>query len=347
MMKIWNKNRSIVIVLCCVLFFSCNKKEIETNRRTAEVTIYTNDLASYVTFDTLVKVENLKTKKILFQKKINCEQLIVPTVLVKKHNYLYFPLNDSVLSCVNFKTEKEIWKYKFEDVITGLKNVNDSIILVDLRDAGVVALNIMTGKRIYEIKDSNNSRCNSPSVHNIVFDEKYFWVSDFDCGTVTAFNLKDGKEVWKYKSKINGAVRLLLTKDYVFCGITGNPMNKEGAVFLIDKKSGTLVFAKPEQFDLITKPVNYKNKVIYYGYNSKLSELDLDTKTIKVIKEFNEDELSCGNQLFLLDNTLYFDDCRFNINQLNLISSDFKVLGKSGSNLLGVYKKGKVVEFIY
>lgn len=338
---------SITTVIICLLLFSCNKNDISPNRKTSEINLTDDGIALYSTYDTFVKVDNIKTNQNLFRIKVKSKQIIIPTALSKKRNYIYFPLNDTVISCRDFKTKKEIWNFNCSGVIISLKNANDSIILIGIRNKGILALNMITGKKEYEINDSNSSACNSSSIHDVTSDGKLFFVPDFNCSTIIAYNLKTGKEAWRYSSKISGAIRSLLMKDFVFCGITGDPTKKEGAVLVLDKNSGQLLFEKKDQFDLIVKPIIYKNKIIYYNYNSKLNEFNPENKTITVLHKFKKDELSCGTQLFLKDGYIYFNDCKFNLNRFDLRTNENKVLDKSKSYLLEVYKKDNKIEFIY
>jgi outer membrane protein assembly factor BamB len=347
-----NKNLNQVIstiLLASIFLVSCNENKIKNknNHKTAEVNIYSDSLALYTTFDSLIKVENIITNKNLYKLKIKNDQTTIPSLLIEKNNYLYFPFNETLLNCVNFRTKKRIWKFNCEGTITSLKNVNDSIILIGVRGYGIIALNTITGNKLYQQKDSNKSVCNSSSMYDLVFDEKLFFVSDSYCNNVTAFNFRNGKKIWGYKSKLALASRPILIKKFIFVGITGNPMKNEGKVVLLDKCSGKIIFEKNEPFDLITKPVLYKNKVIYYTYDFKLNEFDLDTKTTKVIYQFKEDEFGCGYQFFLKGDNIYFDDCKFNLNRFSLKTHKIKILGKSKSSLLGIYKNKNKIRFLY
>src|SRR6187431_1409320 len=117
---------SIIIVLC---FIACDKsKEIDTNNhKTSEVTIHGDSLALYITYDSLINVENIISSKKIYQTKINNGETTIPTILIEKNNCLYFPVNETILSCVDFRTKKNKWIFKCEGTIRSLKNANNKI----------------------------------------------------------------------------------------------------------------------------------------------------------------------------------------------------------------------------
>lgn len=331
---------SIVILFC----FSCKKHDkksvIEINCISK---LFNDSLLVSRMDDSIISIKNIRSNKrdSFISKTSNCLQPILDT-----NNNLYTLITDELFQCFNIKRKKTNWHFKSSEQINNFKLFENNLIL-NIRNYGLIVLDSKTGKSKFELKNSHSSECHSMLVNDFFVENDYLYVTDFKCSNLICFDLKSGKEVWNYKSKINGATQLLIVKDYVFCGITGDPLKKEGLIVLLDKFSGKLKFEQQEQFDLITKPIIFKNKIIYYSYNSKINEFNFENFKAKTLIELNNSGGICDGQFYLLENNIYFTDCNFEINKFDLNHNKLYKLGTASKSLTTIYKIDNKIEFVY
>jgi hypothetical protein len=336
--------KKIVIGLSLILFMvfckKLNQKELENN---CVSKLFNDSILISKNQDSLIIIKNITNNKkdSLVSQTSNCLQPIL-----SNDNNLYTLISDELFQCIDIKTKIVKWNFKPPEQINNFKLFDNNLIF-SVRDYGLIILDSETGKTKYELKSSHLSECHSMLINDFLVKNNYLYVSDFRCNNLVCFDLKNGKEVWNYKFKIEGATQFLLINDFVFCGITGNPVKKEGSIVLLDRLSGEVKFEKDEQFDLITKPIVFKNKVIYYSYNSKIIEFDVENFKSKKIVHFDDSNGICDGQIYLLDDNIYFIDCNFQIKKFDLNLNKLYKLGKAPKSLTTIYKINNEVKLIY
>lgn len=265
--------KNIILVLSSVfLLFSCNnfsqKHNIENN---CVSNIFNDCILISKNQDTIINLKNIKNNEVytIVSKTSNCLQ-----PLLDNKNILYTPISDELFQCIEIKSKKVKWSFKPPEQINNFKLFGEDLVF-SIRDYGLIILDSTTGKLKYELKTLNDSKCQSMLINDFFVENNNLYVSDFRCGDLVCFDIKTGKEIWQYKSEINGATQILLINDYIFCGVTGNPLKNEGLIVLLDKFSGIIKFKQRAKIDLITKPITFNNKIIYYSYDSKINEFDI------------------------------------------------------------------------
>lgn len=345
------KNRLILIVALVVsasfFILSCHKKNEPKIRLNNTAAIFNDSLLVFNTLKDSVVIENINNKKILFSKKINDTEAIRPQPVLDKNNRLFGVFSEDKLSCIDIKTNTAKWTYVTNQKINIIKSVNDTLIIIGIRDFGLTALNSKTGKPVYHLEESHSSVCNSSFIIEFTFDKEKLYVSDFQCNTISSYNLNNGKKIWSFKSSLEGLSRLLIYNNYIFCGITGNPIENEGKIILLDKKTGTVLAEENQTFDLIANTIVYKNNILYYTYNGALKEFDLEERKSKTFYQFNKENRLCDSQLHLIQNDLYFEDCQFNVVRFNLLNKTSKKIEQKPKGLNEVYLSNNEVKFVY
>ena len=333
---------SLVVFNACT---SSDKNKISyRNVHTSQV--FNDSLLAYTTVENVVKVENIKTDKVVFWEKLTDENWSQP--IIDKQNTIYYASSVNTFQCRNVDTKKQVWILKTGDEVRDFKLVNDSTIVFSSRDFGLKAVDSKTGKIRYEIEDLNdNNPCLATTlIYHFSFDETNFYANDLNCNNVIAYRSADGKKVWEFNAEVEGTTASLRHDNYIFCGITGDPLKNEGEIYLLDSKNGKVLFSKKTPFDLIVHPIAYKNKIIYYTYDYKLNILDLDTLKTAVLCEFKQEQ-GVRSQLFLIGDTVYFEDFSLAITRLNLKTGTKQKIGNSPRGLSDVYKIGNKIKFVY
>ncbi|WP_193844431.1 PQQ-binding-like beta-propeller repeat protein [Flavobacterium hungaricum] len=309
--------------------------------------IFNDSLLVCSTLSDSIVIENIRNKKIIFSKIINDDEAIRPQPVLDKNNLLYGVFSENKLSCFDIKNNVPKWTYNTEEKINVIKAVNDSLIVIGIRAFGLTVLNSQSGKPLYHLEESHSSLCNSSFIIQFTFDKEKLYVSDFQCHTVAAYDLKNGKKLWSYKSSLSGLSKLLVYKNFIFCGITGNPLKKEGKIVLLDKNNGSVLAEEDQAFDLITAPIVYQNKILYYTYTGALKEFDPEELKSKTLYQFNKENEICSTQLHLIQNDLYLEECELNIIKFNLQTKTIKKVTEKKKGLNAVYLSKNEVEFVY
>lgn len=336
-----------ILLFIALLILSCQTKNDDKIRLSGTAAIFNDSLLVCSTLKDSVVVENIKNKKILFSTKINDTETIRPQPILDKNNRLYSVFSENKLSCMDIKTNTPKWTYNTEQKINVIKCINDTLVIIGIRNFGLTALNSQTGKPIYHLEESHSSLCNSSFIIEFTFDKEKLYVSDFQCNTLSAYNLNNGEKIWSYKSVLNGLSKLLIYNNFIFCGITGNPMKNEGKIIVLDKKTGTVLAEENQAFDLIANPIVYHKNILYYTYDGALKEFDFEELKSKTCYRFNKENKPCDSQFHLIGNDLYFEDCQFNIVRFNLKNKTLKKIEQKKKGLNAVYLYNNEVEFVY
>ncbi|MFD1602124.1 PQQ-binding-like beta-propeller repeat protein [Flavobacterium artemisiae] len=335
------------LLFISLLIIACQKKNNDTFRLSGTASVFNDTLLVCSTLKDSVIIENIKNKNIIFSKKINDTEAIRPQPILDKNNRLYSVFSENKLSCIDIKTNTAKWTYTTEQKINAIKCVNDTLIVIGIRDFGLTALNSQTGKPVYHLEESHSSVCNSSFIIEFTFDKEKLYVSDFQCNTLSAYKLNNGKKIWSYKSDLEGLSKLLVYNNFIFSGITGNPMKNEGKILLLDKKTGTVLAEENQTFDLIANTIVYNNNILYYTYDGVLKEFDLEAQKSKTFYKFNKENKPCDSQFHLIGNDLYFEDCQFNIVRFNLKKKTLKKIEQKKKGLNAVYLYNNEVKFVY
>jgi|GEM_PF-2326043 len=339
----------ILSLLFLLSLFSCKESETNyTDRRHALIAnidakenlltySYSNDN------DYAIKIEDLKTNKTIFSTKITDNCFTEPKIHQDK---LYFPESNQTFICLDYKTKKIIWKLPTKGRIREFQFVKDDLIIASIDLYGLVAINSDTGKVMYELLLHSNKNCqidNAP--YPIGFDEKYLYVANFNCTSLSTYEIYSGKNIWSKKENPTALSNFIVAGEYLFIG--SNESDKKSKIMLLEAKTGKLLFKQNSSFDIFMDPMVYQNKIYYQTSNSLLNVFDTEKKTIKTVFNFNKtDHIGC-NQIYQVDHSLYIQDCNYNVNKIDLKTNKRQIVDKGQKGLLGVYKINHVVKFIY
>ncbi len=304
----------------------------------------TDSLLIYATWDSYIVIENILTDRKLHEIKIQDNCFAKPLL---KDNKLYFPTSNKQFSCYDLTTKKIIWNCEIRGTCMLFKLLKNRLIINE-KDYGISALNILSGKKEFELNYIYNEKCSIPdlSPYYIVCNEDNFYVCNWQCKTITAFDGLTGKEVWNksFGSAVSNAV---VINNYIFMGFDN--MYKGGKIYLLDSKTGNILFEQGNKFQVRFNPIQYKNDIYFYSYDNKLNKFDVSNKSNKVIYSFDNTNSPGGDQMFLLDNYLYYSagDPMF-IYRFNLNNNTLDKIQEADKSIYGVYKKAdNKIEFIY
>ncbi len=293
--------------------------------------------------DYAIKIEDLKTDKILYSFKIKDNSFTEPKI---HNNKICFPESNESFICMDYKRNIILWKIQTKGRVREFQYVNDDMIIASIDSYGIVAINSNSGKVMYELllhADQNCSIDNAP--RPITYDDNHFYLADFNCNSVAAYDILSGKKVWSVNRNSAALSNLIVAGKYIFVGSNDN--YKTGEIILLEAKTGKLVYQHESKFEIMCNPIHYKNKIYYYTYDSRLNEFDIENRTSKIIYSFSKEDDISGSQIYPLDNFLYFQDLSFNLNRIDLSTLKKEFIEKSPKGLLGVYKIKNEIKFVY
>lgn len=338
MKKFWH------LILLSLLFSCKESKKLDYDKRHALIANINSkeNLLTYSYWDDedyAIKTEDLRNNKIIYSTKIQDVCFTEPRI---SNDKLYFPESNQLFTCVDYKTKKVIWKLPTKGRIREFQIVRDDIIIASVDVYGLIAINANTGKIMYELLLHSDKNCQVDfAPHPITFDEKYFYVADFNCTMISAYEISSGKKIWG-KTKNSSISNFIVAGKYIFLG--NNTNNGNGEIMLLEAETGKILFIQKSSFNIFIDPVFYQNKIYYHTEDSQLKEFDIATKKIFDLKKL--DDLGCG-QIFKIDHFLYVQDCDYNINKIDINSSKKEIVAKGEKGLLGVYKINDEVRFVY
>jgi len=292
-----------------------------------------NKLA-YSTWDKKVIVEDVEKKDTLFVQKTKDLCYITPKIKV---SYVFFKSADDEFMCFNTKNNELQWKITTDNIPNDFVILNNSIGLLNIKQKGIVGVNIENGKKEYLLKYEYDKECLSPDVspYPIVYDEQSFYVSNWQCKTIRAFNINNGQELWN-KNLSRGASKSILYKDKIFVGI--DEYYKGGKIYILDSNNGNVLSIQSDVHILLRRtPVLWKDKVIFYDYyKNSLEEYDFETNKINTIKQYHKSHgktekrsNEITGQLFLVNDFLYYQNNQFNIMKFDLNAKKETIIAKS------------------
>lgn len=296
----------------------------------------------YVVDDNVLVVKDLNDEEIL-KKNISNSFTYKPLIFNDK---IFFSESNDFICCWDLKTKKLLWKQKSPNNVKSIIKLNEKRILINIKNYGFIVLDSERGEILYNIL-RNKDNCHSPdlSPYPVVVDNNNFYISNWNCNSISSFNISNGKLLWSKKLE-NGIYTALLYEDYIFLGFNNSYEN--GGTYLVEKKTGTVVFKKELLFEERLEPIIKNNKVFFYTYDKELNAFDFKTKTDKVVCKFTPSDDISGGQMYLIDNNIYFQDSNFDIFKFDLLNYKKELIGKSNfGGIEGVYKKNNHAVLIF
>ncbi|WP_294240899.1 PQQ-binding-like beta-propeller repeat protein [uncultured Chryseobacterium sp.] len=342
----------ILIPLFFLLLFSCKKTEYHDgkNRYATVATINSKDslLAySYTKGSNYeIKLEDLRTYKTIYSKKISNNCFTEPRT---QNGKLYFPESDHLFTGVDYKTGKISWKLPPPGRIREFQIVNNHIIIASIDLYGIMAIHAHTGKILYELPLHSDKNCQVDFAPcPIGFDETYFYVSNFNCSLISAYEISSGKKVWSKTESASALSNFTVAGKYIFLGYNlHNNDNLSGEIMLLEAHTGKLLYRQFALFDIFTDPVPYGNKMYYHTYDYRLQELDVENKTERTLFTFEKSNDFGGNQIYRQDHFLFLQDIQYNILKIDLHTFKKEIFEKGNKGMLGVYKLKDKINLIY
>jgi len=298
----------------------------------------------YATWDSLIVVEDIGTGEILHNIKIQNNCYARPLL---HNNKLYFPWSDSDFSCYDLALRQIIWNRKIGGACRSFE-LCKQILVINEKDYGISGIDMSSGDKKYELKYTYDVTCSIPdlSPYYIVCNQNYFYVCNWICKTITAFDGVTGKEIWNktFGSAVSNAISV---NNYIFLGIDNS--YQEGKIYLLDSKTGKILFEQNNKFQVRFNPILSHNKIYFYSYDNKLNRFNVTDKTNEVVFNFNDGNNPGGGQMYLLDNYLYYSagDPMF-IYRFDINNNKLEKVKKAEKSLYEVYTGNKKkIEFIY
>lgn len=338
------------VLLLLLLFFilSCKEeKNTDYNKRHALIVNINpkNNLLTYSYWKNnnyAIKIEDLKTNKTIFSTKITDNCFTEPRI---NNDRLYYPESSDTFVCLDYKTKKIIWKLPIKGRIREFQFVTNDLIIASIEVYGLIAINSNTGKIMYELLLHSDKDCVVDfAPQPIGFDENYFYVTNFNYTSISAYEISSGKNVWSRKENTTPLSNFIVVGKYIFMG--SSESDEKNEIILLEAKTGKLLFRQNLSVNTFVDPVVYQKKVYYQTNEYLLNEFDTEKKTFKTIFNFNKDHIGC-NQIFLLNHSLYIQGCNYNVNKIDLKTNKRQIVDKGEKGLLGVYKINNDVKFIY
>ncbi len=321
-----------------------NVKELRLHNQPVANTIATvNSWCTFSSWDSAVNIIDIGTQSVHFKKKLDAICYAKP---VLKRTHLFLPTSEEYFDCIDINTGKTIWTKKTNGKITNFDFINDSIIILSVNHYGIIALNSIDGSHLYSLLYNYNT-CNLPDLSPwlINFDKNVFYVTNWECCNLSAIESSTGKILWETTIGIEYYAGIpLLLGDNIFLGL--NKSYKGGKVLLIEKNKGEVIFETNIPFESRMHPVLNGEDILFYTYDKKIYSFNFHSKQITEVVALSEENDCSGNQLFLINNAIFFSDNSFYINELNLKTRKIKRILKVESSLLHAIRFGKNIYFI-
>lgn len=295
------------------------------------------DQLSYSTWDTTVCLYDIKQKSVLFEKKLEDIGYARPIVSLDQQKIFTTVASDK-LSCIRIDDGKPIWETQLSGKCRKFELIDQKIILASIANKGIILLDSKTGE-IVRRHNYNYSTCNLPDLSpwESSADSSQYFVSNWECKGITAFDIKTGNINWTYGDHKDGYYgRSLLIGDYLFSGSNNN--YKGGRIVLIDRSNGELIFQKDIHFEERCHPILYKNKVIFATYDGRLNSLDLDNHTLETLYQSDKKSTPTDGQIYLAGDSLFYSDSNFQLNCLNLKTNQVEKISSLKRSLQGLFK---------
>ncbi|MDA6070181.1 PQQ-like beta-propeller repeat protein [Flavobacterium sp. AC] len=326
----------VVLLLLFYKFFQLDTKTTISNFNKVD------NYICYVAEDTILVVKDLNDEKVL-EKNLSNSFGYKPLIFNDK---IFFSESNDVICCWDLKTKKVLWKQKTPNIVKAIIKLNEKTILINIKNYGFMVFNSEHGEVLYNIL-RNKDDCHSPdlSPYPVIVDNNNFYISNWNCNSISSFDISNGKVLWSKKLE-DGIYTSLLYEDYIFLGFNNSYEN--GGAYLVEKETGIVVFKKQLLFEERLKPLIKNNKVFFYTYDKKLNEFDFKTRTDKVVGKFTSSDDISGGQMYLIDNNIFFQDSNFDVFKFNLLNYKKELIGKSDfGGIEEVYKKNNQAVIVF
>jgi len=338
-------------IFILLLLFSCKK---EIGKEMVKETIVPNTVSikgskiTYYTYDKNLYVKDIDEGEIEYSKKV--EEVFVFKPILINEKTLITAFDGNTLGCINIDNGNVKWEYTFESKIMDIKYFNNKVLIVNIKDYGIVALDIK-GKLIYNILYDYNI-CFAPdtSPYSVFSSEEMLFVSSLNCKTVTAYNINSGELIWSFKKNFSVLSDVFYFNNKVFVAI--NNYYKEGKLLVLNSNSGKILYEKGCNIETRLKPVLYKEKLYYYTFfgsrqYSSIIEFNTNNFEKKIIYKMTKDNDISGRQIYKLNDNIFFNDNKLNIIKLSLNDYNFNIVREDVTNFNGVtYLKNDELFFI-
>lgn len=329
----------IIFIFCLFLLLSCNSEPVTKEFKRLELNIVSDtdvvldSIILYATWDTTINIYSLIKQDVSFKIKLNNICHAIP--LLEKGK-LYFPLSTEEFVCMDVNTHSIIWKAKINGRCSRFDLVSDSMIVASVNNYGIVALDIKTGNKRYELLYSfKETQLPDLSPWPVAFDDKQLYISNWQRSLISCFQKSDGKLLWKITNEELGmAGEPVVLGKQLFFGV--NFLYKNGLVLLIDKETGKIDFKTPSLFEERMKVINRNDSIYFYTYDQKLNIFYPKQQMIKTVYTFSDEDDISGSQMKLLDDDFYYSDNSFIVTKFSLKDLQMKKLGKQSMQVTGV-----------
>jgi len=126
-------------------------------------------------------------------------------------------------------------------------------------------------------------------------------------------------------------------------------MYKGGKIFLLNSETGDILFEQDSKFQVRFTPIQYNDNIYFYSYDNKLNKFDVEKRNNSVIFSFDNTNCPGGDQMFLLENDLYYSTGNpMFIYRFNLTNNELEKMQQAIKSVYGVYKtSNNKVEFVH
>ncbi len=272
-----------------------------------------DSLVAYSTWEAAVVVRNFITDSIIFKQRVPDICYAAPAL---HGDLLFTPVSFGDFACINYRKHTTLWTCHCPNGGTWsyFTFANDSLIIANVKNYGIIALNGRTGEKVYEIlvdkKDPHFITDLSPYPLTVDSDRLYIsnWSGGYD--DVAAFNIADGTSRWKkrFDSSYYAGESVIKGK-YLFVGLNG--YYKYGATALLNKYTGS-TYAKNDFNYCDRRPARTNDSLIFYSSfeyeNGKEYLFSFNVNSLKTdtIYGFDSAVQMVGVEFYLLDSIIFY-----------------------------------------
>ncbi len=262
-------------------------------------------------FDNNLYCTDIKSGKIKWKFKTGGECYFPPIFSTDK---IFFTSFDLYLYALDF-TGKEIWKYKLPNRVKNSPLFSFGLVVVSVKDFGLIALDSNTGKLIWkQPQASTNLSTTQP-----VFYSDRLLVGNFNYN-FSAFKIQDGELVWErpYDNTILSNPSVYDTI-LVFGGF--NPIDKQKTfINAINIKTGIEIWIKTLNYNSRYAPLAYKGRIYVGTENSEIICLNIIDGSEAWRAELEEDGI--GSEIAVAKNKIYFGGYERNFYEYDALTGE-------------------------
>lgn len=299
-------------------FVALSKDELNVVSNSVSIV---DDNLLYASWDTSVCLYSLKDKKKLIEIPLNDLCFAKP---ILKDSKLYLPFSDSTFSVFDIGRRKKDWSFNIPGRCTNFEFLSDSILILSVNHFGLLAINSSSGKKLYDLRYNYNT-CFEPDLSpwSITKDSDTFYVTNWECKTLTAVRSNSGEILWSIDVEGYGGNPVAIS-DNIFCGV--DIKYTDGSILIVDKKTGKTVKSEKCRYETHANAVAIDEGVICYGYDGVFYIYDSNKKQLIPLKS---EKINLTSGPFIVDRFAYFSNNKFEIQRLNLDLKKIETIGTS------------------